>query len=488
MKKLNIFIAVIFFVMSIGCTKPESTETQKKETANVQEVTPAEAKAIAKEAYVYGFPMVMNYKTMYMYTVNEKSPEYKGPFNYLGCEARLYTPDDKAVVTPNSDTPYCMFWTDIRNQPVVIKVPEMEPERFYHFQLTDLYTHNFGYIGTLTTGNKQGRFLIAGPGWEGNKPDGIKEIIRCETGIFFTVVRTQLMNPEDIERVKKIQGSYQLEFLSAYLGKEAPATAPVIDFPKWKEGDQFNTGFFYFFDFMLSLIEPVEEEKELIKRFAKIGLGRDEKFDISRFSPEVKGALEEGIKDGFKAMEAFIAQESGDPLASAKMFGTREFLKESAAKNYNHSDFYLIRAVAAHMGLYGNSGSEGIYPTYLVDGDGRPLNAAENKYTLKFDKDRFPPAKAFWSLTMYDGQTQLLIHNPLNRYLLNSPMMDQFEKEVDGAIVFYIQKKSPGKDKETNWLPAPDGPFYMVLRLYGPEPDALEGKWTQPIVQVEDKR
>lgn len=163
MKKVNIFIAVIFFVMSIGCTKPESTETQEKETANVQGLTPAEAKTIAKEAYVYGFPMVMNYKTMYMYVVNEKSPEYKGPFNYLGCEARVYTPDDKAVVTPNSDTPYCMFWVDLRPEPVVISVPEMEPKRFYHLQLIDLYTHNFAYIGTLTTGNGAGKYLIAGP-------------------------------------------------------------------------------------------------------------------------------------------------------------------------------------------------------------------------------------------------------------------------------------------------------------------------------------
>ncbi|MHC4265790.1 MAG: DUF1254 domain-containing protein [Planctomycetota bacterium] len=448
-----------------------------------EEVIPIEAKEIAKEAYIYGFPMVVNYKVMNMYVINEKSPEYKGPFNYLGCEARLLTPEDKAVVTPNADTPYCMFWADIRSEPAVISVPEMEPERFYHFQLIDLYTHNFGYIGTLTTGNKEGRFLVVGPDWESEKPKGIKEVIPCETDIFFVVVRTQLFNPEDIDSVKKIQDAYELQTLSKYLGEEAPSAAPEIDFPKWKEGEQFNAGAFMYIDFMMSLIEPIEEEKELMKRFAKIGLGTDEPFDMEAFSSEVQQALEEGVKEGFAEMEAFIASHSADPLVSAKIFGTRDFLQKSAEENYNLPDFYMLRTVAAHMGLYGNSGAEAVYPVYLVDGEGQPLNASVDKYTMSFDKGQLPPVKSFWSLTIYDGRTQLFIHNPLDRYLLNSTMMEQFKKEADGSIVFYIQKDSPGEDKESNWLPAPDGPFYMVLRLYGPKADALEGIWTPPAAQ-----
>ena len=133
-------------------------------------VTPAEAQAIAKEAYVFGFPIVMNFKTMWNYSIDKESPEYKGPFNQVFCDARLFTPEDKAVVTPNADTPYCMFWMDARAEPLVLSVPEMEPDRFYHFQLVDLYTHNFAYVGTLTTGTGAGKFLIAGPGWDGEKP------------------------------------------------------------------------------------------------------------------------------------------------------------------------------------------------------------------------------------------------------------------------------------------------------------------------------
>ena len=482
MKKIVLILSFFALVMLFGCTKEETTETQKKETATAgtQELTPVEAKAIAKEAYVYGFPMVVNYKTMVAYTLDKNSPEFKGDFNELACEARVYTPDDKAIVTPNSDTPYCMGWVDIRKDPIVISVPEMEPERFYHFQLVDLYTHNFAYLGTLTTGNKAGKYLIASQSWKGKKPQGIDEVIRCETDIFFVIVRTQLFNPEDMDNVKKIQGEYDLKGLSAYLGRQAPPAAPKIDFPEWKEGEQFNAGAFTYIDFMLTLVTPVDEEKELMKRFAKIGLGTDKTFDINKFSLEIADAIKAGVKEGFAELEAFIKREAKDPLSSSKIFGTRKFLKESAGKYYNAPNFFVMRSVAAHMGLYGNSGAEATYPTYLVDSDGAPLNASENNYTLTFQKEEFPPVKAFWSLTMYDGKTQLFIHNPLDRYLLNSTMMDQFVKQEDGSIIFYIQKDSPGKDKEANWLPAPDGPMYMVLRLYGPEEAALKGEWVNP--------
>jgi hypothetical protein len=376
-----------------------------------------------------------------------------------------------------------MLWADISREPVVISVPEMEPERYYSFQLIDLYTHNFAYIGTLTTGNKAGKYLIAESDWQGVKPDGINEVIRCETDYFFSVVRTQLFNAGDMESVKAIQDAYDLKPLSVYMGHEASVSSSAIQFPEWKEGEQFDASAFTYLDFMLNLVTPVDEEKELMKRFAKIDLGTDETFDIKTFSPEIAEAIEAGAKDGFKDIEAFVAKIASDPLGSAKIFGTREFLKKSAAENFGLPDFYIMRAVAAHMGLYGNSGFEALYPTYLTDSDQAPLDASKNKYTLTFKGEDLPPVSSFWSLSMYDGKTQLFIHNPFDRYLLNSTMMDQFVKQEDGSITFYIQKDSPEKELEANWLPAPDGPFYLVMRLYGPEPDALEGKWTPPKVE-----
>jgi len=144
-----------------------------------------ETQVIAREAYLYGFPVVMNYKTMYEYTIDTDGPDYKGPFNELACDARLFTPEDKAVVTPNADTPYCMFWMDLQAEPLVLSVPGMDAERYYSFQLIDLYTHNFAYIGNLATGSEAGSYLLAGPDWEGDVPQGIDDIIRAETDIVF---------------------------------------------------------------------------------------------------------------------------------------------------------------------------------------------------------------------------------------------------------------------------------------------------------------
>ncbi|MCK5134612.1 MAG: DUF1254 domain-containing protein [Bacteroidales bacterium] len=444
------------------------------------EITPEEAKEIAKEAYIYGFPLVVNYKTMYMYAVDENSPEYKGPFNESSCDARLFTPEDKAVVTPNSDTPYCMFWVDLRDEPQVISLPEIEAERFYHFQLIDLYTHNFAYLGTLTTGNKAGKYLIANQGWEGEKPEGVDEVIYCETDLFFVVVRTQLMNENDLENVKNIQDDYQLQALSSYLDKDMPKVVRMDNFPDWNEGDQFTAAAFNYLDVMLKLAKPVTSEKELRSKFTKLGIGTEKGFDISSFDEETQKAIEEGIKEGFQEIETFIKEYSADPLVSAKIFGTRDFLTQSAKENYKLDDFYIPRAVAAHLGLYGNSGAEAIYPGYFVDSTGVPLNALENKYSMTFKKDELPPVKAFWSLSMYDGKTQLFINNQLDRYLLNSNNMEAYDYNDDGSLTLYIQIESPGKELEPNWLPAPDGPFYCVMRLYGPKQEALLGEWVNP--------
>ncbi len=190
--------------------------------------------------------------------------------------------------------------------------------------------------------------------------------------------------------------------------------------------------------------------------------------------------MEQGVREGFAELEAFVAEQSGDPQMSGKIFGTRAFLRESARKNYDTSDYSILRAAAAHTGLYGNSAAEAMYPAYFVDSAGQPLDGAESAYTVTFEAGELPPVNAFWSLTMYDGATQLFIENPLDRYLLNSTMMEQFRLENDGSLVLYVQKDSPGPERESNWLPAPEGPFYMVMRLYGPQEAALQGEWTAP--------
>jgi hypothetical protein len=322
--------------------------------------------------------------------------------------------------------------------------------------------------------------MIAGPGWTGEKPEGIDKIISCETPVFFVVVRTQLFGPDDLARVKTIQDAFNVKTLSEYQGGDPVPREETIDIPKWNDGDQFTTALFPYMDAMLDLIEPVTEEKELMERFSRLNIGKNKTFNMDDFDPDIQKAIEEGVQEGLQEMESFLEVFSADPLGSAKIFGTREFLKRSAKENYQLDDFYLLRAAAAHMGLYGNSGEEAIYPTYMADQQGKPLDASVNKYTLAFAPGDLPPVKLFWSVTMYDGITQLLIDNPIDRYLLNSTMIDDFVFGKDGSLTFHIQKDSPGKELEANWLPAPGGPFYCVMRLYGPEEAALNGEWVNP--------
>ena len=467
----SIFLKIIG-ILFIGLLINSCTQEDK--------LSPEQAREIAKEAYIYGFPIVMNYKTMYNYTLNETSPEYKAPFNEKSCEARLLTPKDRTVVTPNSDTPYCMFWVDLRDEPQVISLPEMEPERFYHFQLIDLYTHNFAYLGTLTTGNKAGNYLIVNSNWKGEKPEGIDQVITCETDLFFIVVRTQLMGNDDLDHVASIQDAYGAQSLSSFLGKTSVVSHRDEQVLEWHDGDELTVAMFPYLNYMLNLTNAIASESTIRKNMEKLGLGTKQGFDINSFDKEIQKAIEDGVAQGLQEMKDFNVANSSDPLISAKIFGTREFLTKSAKENFNSNNFYVMRAVAALVGLYGNSGTEALYPTYLMESPGVLFDASNNAYTMTFEKDKLPPVNSFWSLSMYDGPTQLFIENPLNRYLLNSNSIDDFVFGDDGSLTLYVQKDSPGAALEANWLPAPGGTFYCVMRLYGPKEEALSGEWINP--------
>ncbi len=435
------------------------------------DITPAEARAIAKEAYTYGFPMVDSYRIQYAYFVDPKSPEYKGTWNEVHNFARVFTPEDRAVQTPNSDTPYSFLGIDLRAEPIVLTVPAVEQDRYFSVQLIDLYTFNFDYIGSRATGNDGGSFLIAGPGWKGEAPKGVKKIIRCETELALGAFRTQLFNPADIENVKKVQAGYRVQPLSAFLGQPAPQAAPPIQFvkPLTAEQEKSSLEFFEVLNFVLGFCPTHPSEVELMARFARIGVGAGRSFDSSSLSPEIRAAIEKGIADSWEELAGISKRMDAKEITSGDTFGTREYLKNN----------YAYRMAAAKFGIYGNSKMEAIYPIYGVDAEGEKLSGA-NGYTIRFAPGELPPVRGFWSLTMYGMPESLLVANPLNRYLLNSPMMPQFKMDADGGLTFYIQNESPGKDNESNWLPAPKGPFIMVMRLYWPKPEALEGTWTAP--------
>jgi hypothetical protein len=435
-------------------------------------VSPAEARAIAKDAYTYGFPIVDSYRIQYAYFVDTKNPQYKGPWNHIVNIPRVYTPADTAIQSPNSDTPYSWLGMDLRAEPIVLTVPPIEKDRYFSIQLIDAYTFDFDYIGSRATGNDGGSFLIAGPGWKGATPKGVTKAFRSETEFVLVVYRTQLFNPDDLDNVKKIQAGYKAEPLSAFLGQPTPTAAPAIDFIKPLTPDEEKTSleFFNILNFVLQFCPTDPSETELMARFAKIDVGAGKTFDASTLSPEIKTAITQGMADAWVDFENLKKQkiDTGE-VTTGDIFGTRAYLKNN----------YLYRMAAAVLGIYGNSKQEAIYPAYFVDAAGQKLDGA-NKYTVHFASGELPPVHAFWSLTMYDLPASLLVANPINRYLLNSPMLPQFVKDADGGLTLYVQNDSPGKDKEPNWLPAPKGPFFIAMRLYWPKEAALDGSWKQP--------
>jgi hypothetical protein len=433
------------------------------------EVSPSEARAIAKEAYIYGYPMVDHYKVMFAYYLYPNNPEYKGSLNAVYNTARVFTPDDKAIQTPNSDTPYSFVFFDLRAEPYVLTMPPIEKNRYYSAMFVDMYTHNFAYAGTRTTGNGGGKFLVAGPDWKGETPKGITKVIQSETQFVFLGIRTQLFNPADLEKIKKIQAQYKVEPLSAFVHQPLAAPPPKVDWPPYSPEKVKTLAFFNYLNFLLQFCPPHRSETELYARMAKIGVEAGKPFNPDALSPEIRTAMEAGMTAGLKA----INDEAAKTTSAEDLFGTREYLEND----------YLSRAVGAKLGIYGNSKEEAYYFKFTEDADSQPVDASKNNYTLHFAKGQLPPVNAFWSLTMYDGKNSLLVANPLNRYLINSPMLLTLKRDADGGLTIYVQKNSPGKAKESNWLPAYDGPFYAYLRCYYPKEEVLNGSWKPPVLE-----
>src|SRR5712675_1896186 len=436
-----------------------------------------EAKAIAEEGFIYGLPIVMNYAGMYEYAVDRNSGQFKAPFNQINNEARVFTYKDTAVITPNSDTPYSILWTDLRAEPIVLSVPAVEKTRYYSMMLCDGNTFNYGYIGSRATGSDPGDYMVVGPDWQGATPAGIKKVFRATTQFSAVAYRTQLFNPADMPNVAKIQAGYKVQPLSAYLKQPAPPAAAAIDFPK-ANAELVKKNFFEYLDFALQFAPAGPEEKEIRAKLARIGVGAGKTFDFKDLPLELKLEIGLGMKDGEEKVEKYLAsgQKDINGWNIGSFFVDRQFFNGD----------WLKRAAAAKGGIYGNDAAEAVYPFTKNLANGDVLDGSKNKYTITFPAGQLPPVNAFWSVTMYDGKSQLLIKNPINRYLINAPMLSGMKKNADGSITLYVQKDSPGKSKEANWLPAPNDAIYLVMRLYWPKetpPSILpagDGTWKPP--------
>lgn len=477
MKWTAIAVATAAFAGCASKNDPVAQAAKADAAKGIAAPSIAETKAIAEEAFIYGLPIVMNYAVMYEYAVDKGGSQFKAPFNQIKNEARVYTYEDTAIITPNSDTPYSFLWMDLRAEPMVLTVPAVDKKRYYAVMLNDGNTYNYGYIGSRATGNGPGNYMVVGPDWKGETPPGIKKVFRSTTPFSVAGYRTQLFNSGDMPNVVKVQSGYKGQPLSAFLGKPPPPAAPSINFlPATTAG--IKTNFFEYLDAALQYVPLTPENREVRARIARIGIGAGKSFEFKDLSLEHKAAVLLGMKDGDEKVDKWLATGLKDVNGwkIGSFFGNQDFYKGD----------WLMRAGAAKGGIYGNDAVEAAYPITRVDAKGELLDGSKHNYTLTFPAGQTPPVNAFWSVTMYDGKTQFLIKNPINRYLINSPMVSGMKKNRDGSLTIYIQKDSPGKALEANWLPAPDGPIYLAMRLYWPKetpPSVLpagEGTWKPP--------
>src|SRR5712671_5068710 len=321
--------------------------------------------------------------------------------------------------------------------------------------------------------------MVVGPDWQGAPPAGVKKVFRSTTQFSAVAYRTQLFNPAGMPNVVKIQAGYKAQPLSAYLKQPVTVAATAVDFPK-VDKEMVKKNFFEYLDFALQFAPAGPEERAIREKLARIGVGAGKTFDFKDLPLTHKIEIGLGMKDGEEKVEKYLVsgQKDVNGWKIGSLFGDRLF----------YSGDWLKRAAAAKGGIYGNDAAEAVYPMTKTLADGEALDASKHNYTITFPAGQYPPVEAFWSVTMYDGKSQLLIENPINRYLINSPMLPGMKKNADGSLTLYVQKKSPGADKESNWLPAPNDTIYLVMRLYWPKttaPSILpagEGSWQPPAI------
>ena len=425
----------------------------------------AEFKALAKEAFVYGYATVDSYNILYNYALNPSSPEYKAPLNKISHVRDVATPAERTIVAPNVDSPYSYAWLDLRTEPMVLSMPTFESSRYVSLQLIDAYTYIIGYVTPRTNGNVGGNFLVAGPGWNGAAPAGIRTVFRSPSELALAFYRTQLFDAADKPRVHALQDQYRVTPLSAFLGQPAPAAAPAprpvpgLDVRK----EPASPRFFAILNWMLQYMPTLPEDRALRERLARIGIEAGRDFVPA---PADQAALDEGMRAGLADMVARIRRTR----SSAELFGSRERLKDDP----------LTRAAAAMAGIYGNAEEEFLGIGYPADAEGKPFDGHE-RYRIRFAADRLPPVGAFWSITVY-GADQFLYANPIGRHKIGSSMLADLKRDPDNGITLFVQHDSPGPEWQANWLPVPPGPFGLTFRTYLPGLPIRTGEWQAPPV------
>jgi len=440
-------------------------------------VAPDKAKAIARDAYYYAYPLVLMDITRRQVTnvPNAATAPMRAPLNQFAHFRSYPRADAKDIVRFNFDTLYSFAWLDLSKEPVVLSVPDAGG-RYYLVPMLDMWTDVFAVPGTRTTRGAAGSFAIVAPGWKGKLPKGLEAIV-APTDAVWVMGRTQTNGPADYDNVHKVQDGYTLTPLSRWGKKPAPlhdfAIDPSIDMrtPPLVQMEQLDgVAMLTRLAALLKKYPPHGNDYPILFRLRELGLEPGKDLDAAKLDPATRQAINLGAAEALADMQASVSKLG--PLVNGWTFLTDN--------TGTYGTAYKRRAIIAMGGLGANLPEDAVYPTAFVDGDGQTLSGT-GRYVLHFDKGALPPADAFWSITLYD-QHGFQVPNAINRFALGD--RDGLVRNADGSLDLYVQADSPGADKEGNWLPAPkDGPFALTMRIYSPRPAALDSSWVPPPVK-----
>ena len=460
-------LTAVALTVAASVVFPLASQAQSKVTAE-------EAHAIGVDAYLYLYPLLTMDITRKQFTNIEPGKEFgKGPMNMFVSVPQYPPADFKGVVRSNFDTLYSIAWLDLTEEPLVIAAPDTAG-RFYLLPMLDMWTDVFASPGWRTTGTQAGQFLVTPPGWTGTVPAGLNHL-PAPTPFVWVIGRTKTDGAADYAAVHKIQAGYTVTPLSR-LGKSAEPVSvnidPAVDMktPPKIQVDSMSAADYFAYAAELLKVHPAHiSDQPILAQMKRIGIEPGKSFDMDALDPEIQAALQPVPKDAQALMTWKV------PTLARVVNGWSMNTDTMGV----YGNYYLKRAIVAQIGLGANLPEDAIYPLNIGDVEGKPLDGS-NKYVLHFDKGETPPVNAFWSITLYDPEG-FQVGNALNRFAVSSWM--PFKTNADGSLDIYLQHENPGKDLEANWLPAPKGGFNLTMRLYGPKPEVLNGKWNPPPVK-----
>ena len=471
---------MVFTAVAIGTAILICCESLQPAAA--QAISREQAFEIARDAYVFAYPIVTMDVSMRQSTnvPNAKTVPLRAPVNQFAHARNYPRAEDRDVVRYNFDTLYSPAWLDLGPEPIVLSVPDTTG-RYYLLPMLDMWTDVFSVVGSRTTGTKAGNFVLVGPGWSGPLPDGMTKIM-APTRTVWILGRTQTNGPADYENVHKVQDGYRLTPLSQWSKTYSPPaiapTDPAVDSktpPLVQVNRMDGVAVLGRLAELAGKNAPHSNDYPILFRMKQIGLEPGKPFDSSKLEPALVQTINAAAKDALADLE-----QSGKSGAGIGLHVNGWFYQTSTVGTYGTA--YKLRGMAALIGLGVNLPEDAVYPASFVDGDGKPYSGT-NRYVLRFDKGKLPPADAFWSVTLYD-KDGFQAPNALGRFALGD--RDKLKFNADGSLDIYIQNAAPDPDKEANWLPAPTGEFNLAMRLYSPRREALNGPWTPPPVRKVD--